>query len=292
MKNKKIIVFDSDAVCWNVFHALPAGLSANDKGTAVIYGFLSKILDIQEYEKADRIVFAWDSRKSNRVKLFPDYKKKRREKKKEYTEDEIRVHQDRARQFKLLRTEILPTLGFKNIFMEEGFEGDDIIASVALKYRKENYVKIIARDADLYQLITETCVIFDIKTRVIVDEQAFYEKYSFYPDMFADVKGLSGCTTDEVPGIKGVGDATAAKFLCNNMKDTSVIYKRIKESKDTIKLTRKLVVLPFKGTPKYKLKKDKCTMSKFNRIIKEYNLNSFRSRNRKVQFKEGFVNGK
>jgi len=290
MKNKKILIFDSDAVCWNAFHALPPGLSVNDQGTAVIYGFLGKVLDIQEYEQADRIAFIWDSkRKSKRIKLFPDYKKKRREKKKEYTEEELRIHKDREKQFRLLRTEILPALGFRNVFMEEGYEGDDLIASIAIKYRKKNYVKIVARDNDLYQLITDTCVIQDIKTRAVIDIDVFMDKFGFYPDMYADVKRLAGCTTDEVPGIKGVGESTAAKYLCGKLKPTSVIYKRIKNSKETIKLTEKLVVLPFEGTPEYKLRKDKCTMRKFRKIIREYNLNSFKQR--MSQFKKGFVHG-
>ncbi len=192
MKNKNVLVIDCDGICWNVFHAMPP-LSHNEKGTAMLYGFLNRIFEIQEFTRASHIAFVWDSRNSKRIELFPEYKFKRRNKKKEYTEEEVEIHKDRLRQVNLLREEILPTLGFRNVLLEDGLEGDDIIASISQKYSRKHRVKIVARDADLYQLLNDRCVIYDIKDRKIVDEEVFFDKYGIYPDMWADVKGIAGC---------------------------------------------------------------------------------------------------
>lgn len=288
---KKILVVDCDGLCWTVFHALPP-LANKEQGTAVIYGFLNNLFDLQARYNADRIAFAWDSRESKRIELFPEYKIKRRAKKKEYTDEEKLIHKDRASQFTLLRKRILPTLGFSNIFMQEGFEGDDIIASVAQKYSKKHFVRIVARDGDLYQLINPKCSLFDIVKRQNIDEEVFFERYGVYPDMWADIKGLAGCTTDEVPGIQGIGEDRAIKYLLGNMKTSSVLYKRIVNSSELIELTRKLTVLPFKGTPRYKLKKDKCEVKSLKEVARQYNLNSFLSKERLHSFRRLFCGQK
>lgn len=288
---KKILLFDCDAVCWGVFHGLPP-LTHKERGTAIIYGFLNQLFSVQEYTSADRIAFIWDSRKSKRIELFPEYKIIRRSKKVEYTEEEKEIHADRQHQFNAIREHVLPDLGFSNVLMEEGFEGDDIIASIALKKRKKNRVKIVARDGDLFQLINENCVMWDSVKRQIIDEEVFFDKYGIYPDMWSSVKGICGCTTDEVPGIKGVGTTRAIDYLLGRMKSTSVFMKRIAENPDTIALTRKLVVLPFEGTPEYKVRKDHCTPKKLKDVANEYGLKSYLSPERMKQFKEYFCHGK
>lgn len=288
---KSILIVDANAVCWGAFYGLPT-LSHGEFGTAIIYGFLNKLFSIQKFTRADTIVFAWDSPHSKRIKLFPDYKKKRRSIKKEYTPDEKEIHADRVRQFNLLYEEIIPALGFKNNFKEDGLEGDDIIASVAQAHSKKNFVKIVARDGDLYQLLNGNCsMINPIDSKIITDE-IFFDKYGVYPDMWADIKGISGCTGDEVPGVQGIGTDRAIKYLLGNMKTSSVLYKRIENSNEIISLTRALVVLPFKGTPSYILKKDKCKGKKLKKVAHEYGLESYLSRERRIQFREYFCNGK
>ena len=285
---KKILTIDCDGLCWAVFHGVPI-LSHEEQGTSIIYGFLNTLFSIQEYEHADNIVFAWDSRKSIRIDIFPEYKIKRRTKKKEYTEEETIIHKDRSRQFNLLRKKILPKLGFVNIFQENGFEGDDIIASVVHKYSENNFIKMIARDGDLYQLLTSKCTMFDHVSRKNMNEENFFEKYGVYPDMWADIKGIAGCTTDEVPGIQGIGTDRAIKYLLGNMKTSSVLYKRIKASPDVIELTRRLVVLPLEGTPQFTIKKDKCTVKKLKKVARKYGLRSYLSHSRLKQFRRYFV---
>lgn len=284
---KKILIIDCDGLCWNVFHALPP-LTNGEQGTAIIYGFLNHLFDLQAFNQADHIVFAWDSRESKRIDLFPEYKFKRRNAKKEYTDEEKEIHRDRLSQFNLLRDTILPTMGFANILREEGLEGDDIIASISQKYSKKHWVTIVARDGDLFQLINDKCKIYDIVKRQHMDEEAFFDKYGIYPDMWADVKGIAGCTTDEVPGVKGIGEGRAINYLLGSMKTSSMLYKRIVASPDLIEFTRKLTVLPFEGTPKYKLKYDSCKVKSLKEVAREYNLQSYLSRERLKTFRRDF----
>ncbi len=284
---KTILIIDCDGLCWNVFHALPP-LSHGEQGTAIIYGFLNHLFELQAFTQADHIAFAWDSRESKRIELFPEYKLKRRTAKNEYTDEEKAMHRDRASQFKLLREEILPALGFINIFQEDGLEGDDIIASLAIKYSKQHFVKIVARDADLFQLVNDKCTVFDIVKRKSMTEEAFFSKYGIYPDMWADVKGIAGCTTDEVPGIEGIGEGRAISYLLGNMKSTSKLYKRILNGSETIELTRRLTVLPFEGTPRYRLKYDQCRVKYLKEVAKKYNLQSYLSRERLKGFRRDF----
>ena len=287
---KKILLIDCDALCWHVFHGMPP-LTHEERGTSVIYGFLNNLFELQTFNNADRIAFAWDSKKSKRRKLFPGYKAKRRAAKKEYTEEELEIHKDRIRQFRALRRSILPKLGFSNNFMTRGLEGDDIIASIALEYRDTSTVKIIARDGDLFQLLNPQCTMFDLAKRTTIDEEYFFEKYGIYPDMWGEVKSIAGCVTDEVPGIYNVGNDRAIQYLLGNMKTTSVLYKRIVSNPEILELTKKLTVLPYKGTPTYTLKSDTCTVGKLKKVAREFGLQSYLSRERLKQFRGYFCNG-
>lgn len=284
---KTILIFDSNALCWGAFHSLPA-LTHEEFGTTIIYGFLNKLFSIQQYTEADFIAFAWDSRSSKRIKLFPEYKSKRRTAKEQYTPEEIKIHEDRDRQFKLLRDEIIPALGFVNNFTEKGLEGDDIIASISKSYSTDHRVRIVARDGDLYQLINTNCTMYDPTTQSVIDEEYIFEKYGVYPDMWADIKGIAGCVGDEVPGIPGIGTDRAIKYLLGRMKVTSSLYKRIVSNEDIIKLTRALVVLPFKGTPTYILQEDKCRVNKLKKVAAKYGLESYLSEERLLEFRRNF----
>lgn len=288
---EKILAIDCNAVGWGVFHALPP-LSHNEQGTAIIYGFLNTLFELQRFEQADHIVFAWDSRQSNREKLFPAYKAKRKKKYEEHTEEEVIAHSDRAQQFYLLRTSILPELGFKNILHEEGFEGDDLIASIVKTYGDTHMIRIVGRDNDLYQLIGANCNIFDNVGRRVIDEEDIYEKHGVYPDMWADIKAIAGCDSDGVPGVPGVGINRAANYLLGKMKPSSKMYQLIESSDKVIILTRRLTTLPFDGTPTYELLEDKCKVKNLKSVAKEYGLGSYLTRERLKQFRRYFCHVK
>jgi len=265
-------------------------LSYDGEGTAIIYGFLNQIFYFQGFDKADRIIFCWDSKFSKRTDLFPKYKYKRRQDKANYTEEEKVAHKSRHRQFKLLRTRILPALGFNNIFYQEGYEGDDMVASTVINIPPGVFAKIIARDKDLFQLITNNVTMYDwIEGRVITMEW-LYENYGVYPDLWPDIMALSGCSTDEVPGISGIGKTSAIKFLTAKLKHSTKAYQKIVNGCDEIELSRILTTLPFEGANVYKVRKDECQPSMMKHVARQYGLNSYL--NRLAEFKELFCASK
>lgn len=289
----KILLIDGSAVCYMMKHALPS-LSSKELPTSVIYGFLSQLVYYQKVYAADRIVFAFDSRNSKRTEIFPAYKAKRKAKnKKEYDDapDEEKQRLSIIRdQFKLLEEYVLPQLGFANMFSQDGYEGDDIIASVC-KSNKQHRIVIIANDADLFQLITSNHTMWHIKNREMITEEKVCQKYYIHPNRFAEMKSLAGCSGDEVPGIPGVGETKAIQYLCGDLKKSSVIYKKIMNSDKIIEFTKKLVVLPFEGVNTFSISKDNCTVDKFKSIFKEYGFDSMLEPGYLLDIKRGFCNG-
>jgi len=288
----KILLIDGSAICYMMLHALPT-LSTKELPTSVIYGFLTQLVHYQKMNAADKIVFAFDSKQSKRTELFPEYKAKRKaKKKKEYDEatkeekEKISVIRD---QFSVVQFEILPSLGFNNIFSQDGYEGDDIIASVCYS-NKQHKIVIIANDGDLYQLITGNHVMYHIKNREMITEEKICQRYQIHPSRFSDMKSLAGCTGDEVPGIPGVGETKAIQYLCGDLKKTSVTYKKIINSDKIIEFTRKLVVLPFEGVNSFKIQKDDCTVDKFKHVFTEYGFHSMLEPGYLLDIKRGFCN--
>lgn len=284
MHRNKIMLWDCHAICHAAKYTL-MGLSHREQETGVVYGFLSKLLSFQNEHRPSHIVFAWDSSKSKRKKVYPEYKIKR--KTVEKTPEEIELNELAYPQFKLLRKEILPFLGFKNNFISPGLEADDIIASIT--QNTNTPCAIVSRDKDLYQLLSPTCSMLDPQTNKILTDASFTKQWGIPPTLWGDVKSLAGCPTDSVEGIERVGEPTAVKYLLGEMKESSVIYKRIQASGDIIKRNEKLVVLPFEGTKKYKVRKGTgINFVNFIYMCEKYGLNSFMKKKTYQQWRQAF----
>jgi 5'-3' exonuclease len=223
-------------------------------------------------------VFACDSSKSKRKKIYPKYKENRKEK----TEEQIKLDSIAFPQFDALKNDVLPKIGYKNIFEVKGLEADDIISRICLDY-SDDEIKIVTRDNDIWQCITKNVSIMDPKTHNLLTEFKFKQQYGISPKQWKKVKQLAGCKGDNVEGIQGVGNPTAIKYLKGELKKVTAkgeptkVYKRIKEGKKLIKFNKKLVVLPFKNTPHFTLKPDHLNASKFKLICKKYNFKSILS---------------
>lgn len=281
-------IFDCDGVAWSMHHSLGAKLSYEGSGTGVIHGFLNHVFASQSYEMADVVVFAWDSNSHKRREIFPEYKKKRHDAKNEYTQEEKEIDEQRAIQFSLLKNEILTLLGFNNVFFEDGFEGDDIIASVVNRYKGQYLIKIVARDKDLLQLVDNTVTMFDPVQNKYYTKKSIIEKYGIEPKQFKDVKAICGCPTDEVPGVTGIGEATALKYVKGELPYHYKAYKTIENASSVIALTRMLTSLPFDGTPSFKVGFDSCTENRLKMIARKYGLKSFVTSGRLADYRRIF----
>jgi DNA polymerase-1 len=253
------LIFDSNFMCHRAKHAMKnSNLSYEHMKTEIIFNFLQQLLSLTRKFEPKTIVFTWDSRKSHRKKIYPDYKAKDDA---ELTEEEKDFNDLSYKQFTQLKRDILPTLGFSNIFTQTGFEADDIIASIVLTEEDENI--IVSADGDLYQLLNH-CKMYNPNSRRMITASTFKERYGIDPDQWDEVKSMAGCgggpskVGDNVNGIKGVAETTAIKYLLNYLPPKYKSYQSIvsKEGKAIIRRNKKLVSLPFRGTKIFHLQKD------------------------------------
>jgi hypothetical protein len=170
------------------------------------------------------------------------------------------------KQIKHLRSTLLPELGYRNILCEKGYEADDLIASVVDNLGEGHEAIVVARDGDYYQLLGPRCIIWNPSKGKAVTAKSFIKEYGISPSQWADVKALAGCGTDDVEGICGIGEKTAAAFLAGKLKPTSAKHRLIVRNHKIWKLNLPLVRLPFEGTPVVKLRKDKVNEKKWKQL--------------------------
>ncbi len=250
-------------------------LSHDNMRTGVIYGFLSRVLDLGHKFQTNDIVFCWDSKHSWRKKQFPGYKNRPRT---EGQEEERRIM---ATQLKMLRRKILPKIGFRNNLIQAGLESDDMIAAVALG--KLGDFMIISSDQDLYQLIRNNVRFYNPVKRKVLTRKRFLKEYGIEPRAWADMKMIAGCKSDTVPGVKGVGEQTALKYLRGELKSGSKRYKDINDffsmrdmiDERPVQLNQRLIKLPHEKTQEPELTANNFHMGRLKKVFEKLGFMSF-----------------
>jgi DNA polymerase-1 len=206
MEKKKLVLIDGNSIAYRAFFALP--LLNNDKGihTNAVYGFTMMLMKILEDEQPTHILVAFDAGKTTfRHKTFQEYKGGRQKTPPELSE-----------QFPFIR-ELLDAYGIARYELEN-YEADDIIGTLSLKAENDGYeVKVISGDKDLTQLSSDKTTV-GITRKGITDIEEYtpihiQEKYGLTAEQIIDMKGLMGDTSDNIPGVPGVGEKTAIKLL-------------------------------------------------------------------------------
>ena len=206
MKMKLVLVDGNNLLYRSYFATAYSGnLMKNSKGfpTNALYGFINMINKIIMEEKPEYMMIAFDKGKTFRHDKYETYKGTRAE-----TPDDLK------KQFKLSR-EICKALGIKAIEIDN-YEADDIIGTFAKKCNEENLEGlIISSDKDLLQLISPNVKVKLIKTHdyIMMDEVEFKNTYGLDPIKMIDLKSLMGDSSDNIPGVKGIGEKTAIKLL-------------------------------------------------------------------------------
>jgi DNA polymerase-1 len=205
---KRLLLIDGHSMAYRAFFALPAEnfTTAQGQHTNAIYGFATMLISLLKDEKPTHVAVAFDvSRKTFRTEIFPDYKANRAK-----TPDEFRS------QMSYLH-ELVKGFGI-NQFELEGFEADDIIATITKRAEKEGAeVLICTGDRDSFQLVTDQTTVLYPKRGVSemarMTPVAVQEKYGMTPDQYPDFAALRGDPSDNLPSIPGVGEKTAAKWV-------------------------------------------------------------------------------
>ena len=218
-------------------------LSHGGNPTGVIYGFFNQLLTfLKTVGPGVDLVFCWDGQGSLRKEVYPEYKQNRVK-----TEEEKQAKAELYEQFDKLRGLLLSDLGWQqNVWRRDGYEADDLIAW-GVQHAMDPQRVIVSGDEDLYQLLGWESYIFKPGKNILYSVTDFRRKYRIGPKDFAYIKALTGCDTDNVPGVPGVGDKTAVKYFLGQLKPTTKAYKAIIAAKAAGVIDRnlKLVTVPF-----------------------------------------------
>ncbi|MBX3487610.1 MAG: DNA polymerase I [Candidatus Paracaedibacteraceae bacterium] len=242
---KKLILIDGSGFIFRAYHALPPLRRSDGVHVGAVYGFctmLAKYID-QARDDADYLAVIFDAaRETFRQEIYPEYKAHRPD-----------VPEDLIPQFSLIR-EACEAFRVPSIELE-GFEADDLIAS----YAKDAVEKgmdtiVVSSDKDLMQLVRDGVTMLDpIKNKRIAATEVF-EKFGVFPEKVIDVQSLAGDSTDNVPGVPGIGIKTAAELI-NTYGNLETLLGRVNEIKqpkrrqslidhaDNARLSMKLVTL-------------------------------------------------
>ena len=208
MAMKRLLLIDGHSMAYRAFFALPAEnfTTAQGQHTNAIYGFATMLISLLKEEKPTHVAVAFDvSRKTFRTEIFPEYKANRAK-----TPDEFRS------QMSFLH-ELVKGFGISQ-FEIEGYEADDIIATITKRAEKEGAeVLICTGDRDSFQLVTDKTTVLYPKRGVSemarMTPGAVFEKYGMTPEQYPDFAALRGDPSDNLPSIPGVGEKTAAKWV-------------------------------------------------------------------------------
>lgn len=239
------LVLDVHYLAHRAFHSTK-GLSWEGRPTGVIFQFLKSIQTFKDEFQTDRIAFCFEHPHLFRRDLHPGYKQRRHKQK---SPEEQRSYSELSIQISELRLRYLPKIGFRNIFYVPGMEADDILASIALNYSMEDRVVLVTADSDLYQCLRKNVMIYSPQKQKLFTKKWFLKHYGFHPRKWAILKAITGCKGDEVPGIGGVGEITALKFMRGELPADGRVFRMIKGSEELVKRNLDLVKLPFKPCP-------------------------------------------
>ena len=237
---KTLVLLDAHAIIHRAYHALPEFLSSKGEPTGALYGLSSMLMKIISDLKPDYIIACYDlPDKTFRHEIYDDYKKGRAK-----TDDALIVQLKDSR--KIFEAFNVP------IYDAPGFEADDILGTIVTKLKKDKDVKIIiaSGDMDTMQLIDNKKVqVYTLKKgindTILYDEEAVIARFGFKPQLLPDYKGLRGDPSDNIIGIKGIGEKTATNLILN-FGTIEEIYKKLKKNEEDFKkagLTNRLIEL-------------------------------------------------
>ncbi len=207
-KQPTLLLLDGNSLAFRAFYALPAENFKTQSGltTNAVYGFTSMLINLLRDETPTHVAAAFDvSRKTFRSERYPEYKATR-----SATPDEFRGQIDIAK-------EVLKALGI-TVLAEEGFEADDIIATLATQGQAEGFkVYVVTGDRDALQLVNQDVTVLyprkGVSDLTRFTPEAVVEKYGLTPTQYPDFAALRGDPSDNLPGIPGVGEKTASKWI-------------------------------------------------------------------------------
>jgi DNA polymerase-1 len=241
--NKKFFIIDGYSYLYQAFYAIKALTGPKGEPTNAIYGFISMILRLLEKEKPDYLAITFDLKEpSFRHKEYKEYKATRKP-----------MPSELISQVEVVR-EIVDAYRIPG-FAKAGYEADDIMGTLVHSLRKDPvWVFIITRDKDVKQLLRDRVAIYDTKAGELYQADDFRKEFGFEPHQQPDYMALAGDASDNIPGVKGVGEKTARELIAkygsleNLLKNIDSVEKeslreKLKENAETARLSKHLASL-------------------------------------------------
>ncbi len=203
---RELFLIDGNSLAYRAFFALPETI-ATSRGvpTNAIFGFASMLVKVLTEYGVNPTLVCWDAGMSGRETTYEEYKAERRERPDLLREQWPHLHP------------LVEAFGYQNVRVE-GYEADDVMATLAMQAKDKRIpVMMVTGDRDMFQLIEPGIRVMatsrGITETKIYDTQAVIDRYGIAPDLIPDFYGLKGDTSDNIPGVPGIGDKTAAQLL-------------------------------------------------------------------------------
>lgn len=227
-ERKKLAIIDGKSVFYRGYYAMPGLTTADGTPTGGVYGFATLAIQLMKQLKPDYVAVAWDKPKTNirsRLKIYPQYKAGRKPPPADfYTQIPI-LHQ------------LLSALGWP-LYELDDYEADDIMATLAKQADALGVeTELVTSDLDALQAISDLTHVYVLKKGLTnierFDPESFTKKYGIRVDQFLDLKSLKGDSSDNIPGVAGVGEKTALQLL-QQYGTLDEVYENIALIKDTV----------------------------------------------------------
>src|SRR5665213_200645 len=226
---KKLAVIDGKSVFYRGYYAMPNLATKEGVPTGGVYGFATMALELVKKLKPDYVAVAWDKPKTNirkRLEIYPEYKAGRKPAPPEFYAQIPILH------------ELLDALGWP-LYELDDYEADDIMGSLATQATKEGIETIIiTSDLDMLQLVNDKVKVYALKTGLsnieLYSAKSFEAKYQIKVNQFLDLKALKGDSSDNIPGVPGIGEKGAIDLL-KEYKTLDGVYENIELIKPTLK---------------------------------------------------------
>jgi len=241
---QRVVLLDSHAIIHRAYHALPDFMNSEGQPTGAIYGLATMLFKIITELKPDFIIACFDlPKKTFRHEAYEGYKAGRAK-----ADEELVLQLIKSRDF--FEALSIP------IYEKEGFEADDLLGTIVkkLKNKKDTETIIASGDMDTLQLVEgDSVLVYTLKKgisdTILYNQQKVFDRFNFLPENLPDYKGLNGDPSDNIIGIKGIGDKTATTLI-SKFGTIEKIYKSLKKGDSELKslgLTDRIVNLIKEG---------------------------------------------
>lgn len=227
-KRKKLAIIDGKSVFYRGYYAMPNLATKDGVSTGGVFGFATMALEVIRRLKPDYVAVAWDKPKTNirkRLELYPEYKAGRKP-----------APEDFKIQIPMLQ-ELLQAFGWP-LYELDDYEADDIMGTLAVQAKEKDIeTMLITSDLDMLQLVNAHVHVYALKTGLsnieLYSPKSFEAKYGIRVDQFLDLKALKGDSSDNIPGVPGIGEKGALALL-QEYETLDGVYENLALVKDTL----------------------------------------------------------